>query len=211
MKFEEMQYRCPDVEALKGQLADLTRRLEQAETYAQAKAAFLEEEKLSRSLSTMNNLAYVRHSIDTRDAFYDGEMKFLNQAGPELQEYGQQWTRAMLRSKFRPEFTAEYGELMFLNAEIEEKTFDPAMIGELQQENDLTQEYEKLLASAQIPFEGEVYTLPADALQVRPGRRPPSGCLEGGGPLVQGAPGRPGQPIRPAGPPAGHHGPQAGV
>ena len=148
MKFEEMQYRHPDVEALKGQLADLTRRLEQAETYAQAKAAFLEEEKLSRSLSTMNNLAYVRHSIDTRDTFYDGEMKFLNQAGPELQEYGQQWTRAMLRSKFRPEFTAEYGELMFLNAEIEEKTFDPAIIGELQQENDLTQEYEKLLASA---------------------------------------------------------------
>ena len=133
MKFEEMQYRRPDVEALKGQLADLTWRLEQAETYAQAKAAFLEEEKLSRSLSTMNNLAYVRHSIDTRDAFYDGEMKFLNQAGPELQEYGQQWTRAMLRSKFRPEFTAEYGELMFLNAEIEEKTFDPAIIGELQQ------------------------------------------------------------------------------
>ena len=31
MKFEEMQYRRPDVEALKGQLADLTRRWEQAE------------------------------------------------------------------------------------------------------------------------------------------------------------------------------------
>ena len=29
---------------------------------------------------------------------------------------------------------------MFVNAEIEEKAFDPAIIAELQQENDLTQE-----------------------------------------------------------------------
>jgi len=43
--------------------------------------------------------------------------------------------------------------------EIALKTFSPAIIPELQQENDLTQEYEKLLASAQIPFEGKVYTL----------------------------------------------------
>ena len=82
MKFSEMKYMRPDTAALKEQLTELTRRLEQAQTYDEAKAAFLEEEKLSRSLSTMNNLAYVRHSIDTRDTFYDGEMKFLNQAGP---------------------------------------------------------------------------------------------------------------------------------
>ena len=35
----------------------------------------------------------------------------------------------------------------------------PEIIPEMQQENDLTQEYEKLLASAQIPFEGKTYTL----------------------------------------------------
>ena len=48
---------------------------------------------------------------------------------------------------------------MFVNAEIQLKTFSPEIIPELQQENDLTQEYEKLLASAQIPFEGGVYTI----------------------------------------------------
>ena len=35
----------------------------------------------------------------------------------------------------------------------------PEIIPELQQENELAQEYEKLLASAQIPFEGGVYTI----------------------------------------------------
>ena len=72
MKFSEMNYVRPDVAALKEQLAGLTRQLEQAQTYDEAKAAFLEEEKLSRSLSTMNNLAYVRHSIDTRSTASSG-------------------------------------------------------------------------------------------------------------------------------------------
>ena len=65
----------------------------------------------------------------------------------------------MLESKFRPEFTAEYGDLMFVNAEIARKCFTPEIIPEMQQENDLVQAYEKLLASAQIPFEGKTYTL----------------------------------------------------
>ncbi len=78
---------------------------------------------------------------------------------PELEEYLQQWTMAMLASSFRADFTKEYGELMFVNAEIELKTFSPEIMGEIQQENELTQEYEKLLASAQIPFEGKTYTI----------------------------------------------------
>ncbi|MGN0985050.1 MAG: M3 family oligoendopeptidase [Candidatus Enterenecus sp.] len=159
MKFKDMPYVRPDVEAAKQQISDLTRRLSEASSYAEAKEAFLEMEEASKHFSTMGNLAYIRHSIDTRDEFYDGEMKFLNAAGPELQEYQQAWTMAMLKSPWRNDFAAEYGDLMFVNAEMALKTFDPSIIGELQQENDLTQEYEKLLASAQIPFEGKTYTL----------------------------------------------------
>ena len=159
MKFKEMPYVRPDVEAAKQLMAELTRRLEEAGSYEEAKAAFLEMEKQGKHFSTMSNLANIRHTIDTRDEFYDGEVKFLNIAGPELQEYQQAWTMAMLKSPFRPDFTAEYGDLMFVNAEIALKTFDPCIISELQQESDLAQEYEKLLASAQIPFEGKTYTL----------------------------------------------------
>lgn len=159
MKFSEMPYERPDLEALKGQLSELTNRLKAAGSYAEAKTVFLEKEELERHLDTTATLASVRHSIDTRDAFYDGEEKFWNAARPELQEYMQAWTMAMLESPFRPDFTAEYGELMFLNAEIALKTFSPEIIPELQRENDLTTEYEKLLASAQIPFEGKTYTL----------------------------------------------------
>ena len=159
MKFTEMPYERPDLEALKQTLSGLTQRLREAENYAAAKDVFLEMETVKKHIGTLSTLVYVRHSIDTRDTFYDEEMTFWNAAGPELQEYEHAWTLAMLDSPFRPDFEAEYGSLMFLNAEIEQKTFSPEIISELQQENDLTQEYEKLLASAQIPFEDGVYTL----------------------------------------------------
>lgn len=157
---------------------------------------FLEREQAAKHLSTMTNLAHIRHSIDTRDAFYDGEMKFWNAALPELQEYEQAWTQAMLDSPYRTDFSAEYGDLMFVNAEIALKTFSPEIIPQLQQENELTQEYEKLLASAQIPFEGKVYTLS----QLTPFKNDPDdgrpfGRLEGGGPVVQGQPGQDGRDL----------------
>lgn len=159
IKFSEMSYKRPDLDEVKARLSALTERLKAAQSYEQAKAVFLEKEQEEKHLSTASTLANIRHSIDTRDEFYDGEMKFWNAAMPELQEYTQAWTAAMLASPFRAEFAAEYGDLMFVDAEIALKTFSPEIIPELQEENDLTQAYEKLLASAQIPFEGQTYTL----------------------------------------------------
>ena len=152
MKFSQMPYARPDIAQVKQSLAALTEQLKAAPDYPAAKAVFLQKEQEQKHLSTQVNLAHIRHTIDTRDAFYDGEMKFWNTALPELQEYQQQWTMAMLQSPFRADFTAEYGDLMFVNAEIALKAFSPAIIPEMQQENDLTQEYEKLLASARYPL-----------------------------------------------------------
>ena len=159
MKFSEMVYERPNLDAVKAQVTELTAQLKAADSYAAAKETFLQFEQAKKHLYTAETLAQIRHDVDTRDAFYDAEMKFWNAAMPELQEYLQNWTMAMLDSPFRPEFAAEYGDLMFVNAEMELKTFSPEIIPELQQENKLAREYEDLLASAKIPFEGGVYTI----------------------------------------------------
>ncbi len=159
MKFSEMPYQRPDLDAAKKELSDLTARLKSAPDYATAKQVFLEKENAGKHMETMATLASTRHSIDTRDAFYDAEENFWNNALPELQEYEQAWTMAMLESPFRKDFAEEFGDLMFVNAEIELKSFSPEIIPDMTKENMLTQEYEKLLASAQIPFEGKTYTL----------------------------------------------------
>ncbi|MBQ6019374.1 MAG: M3 family oligoendopeptidase [Clostridia bacterium] len=159
MRFADMPYARPDTAEVKQKLADLTEKFRLAEDYPQARALFLEVDALNRHMESLGSLAHIRHTVDTRDAFYDAEEKFWNAAVPELEEYLQRWTTALLGSPFRAEFEAEYGSVIFLNAELRLKTFRPEIIPLLQRENDLVQEYEKLLASAQIPFEGGVYTL----------------------------------------------------
>lgn len=159
MKFSQMPYRRPELDAVKQQVADLTARLKAADSYAAARAVFLEKEEAMKHVQTMATLSSIRHSIDTRDEFYDAEEHFYEQAMPELEEYLQQWTQTMLDSPFRPDFEAEYGSIMFVNAEIDLKTFSPEIIPEMQEEVRLANEYEKLLASAKVPFEGGEYTL----------------------------------------------------
>lgn len=182
MKFSEMPYARPDLDAVKQQFADLRTRLENAKSYAEAREIFLEEETLNKHVDTAAQLASVRNSIDTRNKFYDEEMNFWNEAIPQMQECQNAWSQAMLASPFRKEFEAEYGSLMFVNAEIADKAFSPAILDEMAQENKLTTEYGKLIASAQIPFEGGVYTLSQLlALQERPRRCPPPGRLKAEG------------------------------
>ena len=159
LKFKDMPYERPDADQVKAQLAELTARLAAAASYDEAKAVFLEKETLEKHIDTLANLAYIRHSIDTRDTFYDAEQEYWDNVLPELQESLQAWTLAMLQSPYRPDFEAEYGDLMFVNAEIEARSFSPQIVAELQQEGKLKTEYGKLIASAQIPFRGGTYTL----------------------------------------------------
>lgn len=159
MKFSQMKYERPDLEAVKAELTKLTEELRSAENYDGARKAFVEFDAVKRKVGTQGTLASVRHSIDTRDEFYEAEKKFWNAASPELDEYFQNWTMALLESKFRTQFEEEFGNIVFINAEIELKAFSPDIIPELQKENDLVQEYQKLIASAQIPFEGGIYTI----------------------------------------------------
>jgi len=159
MKFSEMPYKRPDPEELKAELQGWTERLKAAKSYEEARAVFLEKQEKEKHPETMESLAYIRQSIDTRDAFYNDEKGFWDDFDPEIEEYEQKWKEAMLVSPFRKDFEAEYGDLLFLNIEIARKTFSPAIIEDMQRENELVDEYDNLIASAQIPFEGGVYTL----------------------------------------------------
>ena len=159
MKFSEMPYTRPDAEAVKQECAELIRRLKNAESYAQAHAVFMDYEQANKVVGTAASLVYIRQSIDTRDPFYKEEKTFWDNFFPELEEYTQAWNEAMLESKFRKDFEEQYGELLFLNTEIARKTFAPEIIEDLQKENELVNEYDNLIASAQIPFEDGIYTL----------------------------------------------------
>lgn len=159
MKFKEMQYTRPDLAEVIARMQEITNQLKEAKSFEDADKAFLAFDKETRHIATMGTLSSIRHSIDTRDKFYDAEDTWWNNTMPQLQEYQQQWIEALLVSPFRSAFEEKYGSLIFVNAEIAKKAFSPEIIPEMQKENELTQSYDKLIASAQIPFEGGVYTI----------------------------------------------------
>ena len=159
MKFSEIPYTRPEGEEIKTNIKNLTEQLQNAGSYEEARSVFLAYDQNSRQTGTPISLAYIRHSIDTRDKFYEGEKDYWDAVLPEIEEYQQTWNEALLSSPFRKEFEAEYGPLLFINTEMAKQTFSPAIIEEMQKENELSSEYSNLLASARIPFEGGTYTL----------------------------------------------------
>ena len=159
VKFKDMPYERPDLEAVKAEYARLAAALSDAATLEAAEAAFLEKDQLDRHTQTAAELAMIRHVIDTRDEFYDAEASFWDEAQPELQQAADAFTAALLSSPFRPQLEEKYGTLLFAQAEQERRTIDPAIVEDMKRENALAQEYVKLIASAQIPFEGGTYTL----------------------------------------------------
>ena len=159
MKFNEMRYVHLDIESLKEEICKTVNKFKSADTFECADKAFAEYGRLADTVETQTALAYIRHTVNTLDEFYDKEQEFLDENLPVLTEYFQMMSKALLESPFRDEFTKKYGELMFINEEMDLKTFSPEIVGDLQEENKLTTEYEKLLASAQIEFNGKICTV----------------------------------------------------
>ncbi|MDR0325782.1 MAG: M3 family oligoendopeptidase [Oscillospiraceae bacterium] len=158
-KFSEVIYKRPEQEEVKAELTKLLEEFKAAKTPEEAFAVFKRYDEYGNSVSAMSAVAYIRNSMDTTDEFYDKEKAYFDEVEPVLQEITQQFGLALVGSPHRAVMEKEFGTLMFRNVEMQLKTFSPEIIADLQEENKLCTEYDKLLASAQIAFRGETYTL----------------------------------------------------
>ena len=154
-KFKDIQYTRPDCEAFQKLAEDNAEKIKNAVSYSEAKKVFLEFDKAESEFFDMANIAYIRHTIDTSDEFYDKENEFLNEKTPELMPALLAFSNAVYDSRFKPDFVAEFGEQMFAEIELRRKSFSEKNIPLLQKEARLCNEYEKIIASADILFDGK--------------------------------------------------------
>ena len=160
MKFSEMPYTRPDLEAIKKTSGDLLEKIRSAATAEEQINAYLAYEEEQKEINTVCSLAYVRHTINTKDEFYDKENDYIDEIGPALQELGQQIDMALLNSPFRSELEEKLGKLLFINLDISVRCMKPEIMDLMQEENKLQSEYQKLYASAAVEWEGETIPLP---------------------------------------------------
>lgn len=159
VKFEDMKYERPDLEKIKAEVDGLLVRFDEADSVEEQSEVIDMYNKLANDIDTAATLASIRHSIDTKNEFYDGENEFYDENSPKIQEMHNKYYEAISNSKFRAELEEKFGSQLFKLAEFSMKSFDPKVSELLTKENKLVTEYSKLLASAEIEFDGKTLNL----------------------------------------------------
>jgi M3 family oligoendopeptidase len=159
MRFQDFKYERPNMEELERNFNEALQKFQHAETVEAQELAMKEINEIRKYWGTMSNICYIRHSINTEDEFYKTEQDFMDENEPKIQALVNKYYNALIQSKFRNKLEEKWGKQLFALAECQLKTFSPEVLEDLQQENKLSSEYTKLVASAKIPFEGKELTL----------------------------------------------------
>lgn len=159
MKFSEMPYKRVDMDEVERKYKDIIERTKNAASGEEQFEIHKEYYKFSGDLETNMTLAYIRHDIDTTDEFYEKEQDFYDEKMPIIRNYETEYGKVLYESPYRDVLEQKMGKVPFKNIELAQKSFDEKIIPLMQEENALGSRYDKLIATAKIPFDGEVYNL----------------------------------------------------
>ena len=159
MKFKEYKYERPNIDEICSFVEQKTNEIKNANDTDTIINCIKEINKLSSTYSTVSNLAYIRNSIDTTDEFYEKEIDYLNVEGVKLSSKFNEYTKILVNHPFRKELENVYGSYWFKTMELQLKCFDDCIMEELVEESKLSIQYDKLMASAKIEFDGKINNL----------------------------------------------------
>ena len=159
MKFSEITYRRPDLDAVFASFDRLAKGIAEAQSAEKAAELYREFEKESAHLATAMTVAEIRNTIDTRDAFYEAEKEFFDARRPVIADKQLEIYKAVLESPHRDALAEILSPMAIEKMEIDVKAQTPEVLELMAKENALASAYQKLYASAQIPFRGETLTV----------------------------------------------------
>lgn len=159
MKFEEFPFVVPNIEKVSKKFELFLGSFSSAASAKEQLSIIKKIVKLTEEVTTQTTIISVKYSIDSRSEIYQKAQDAVDEFGPQFQALYNRYYKAILASPFRPELEAKLGAFFFKKAELALKCFDEKIIADLQLENKLSSQYGKLVASAQIPFEGKILNL----------------------------------------------------
>ena len=111
--------------------------------------------KVMEDVYTNIKLGVFRHNIDTTEEFYAAENDYIDEITPLISKYANDYSKVLYESPFRPYLEDKISKVAFKNIELQNKSIDDKILPLMQEENALISKYDKLIASAKIPFNGE--------------------------------------------------------
>lgn len=159
MKFREMPYERVDFEQVEKELKALMEEFDCAKNGEEQFAVHEKFYALNDRVDTQYTIAHIRFDIDTTDSFYEEEKKYYDEKLPIYSNLVLAYQKKLYESPYRAYLESKIGPVAFRNMEIAQKAMDEKLIPLMQEENNLTTEYSKLIANAKIPFHGEELNL----------------------------------------------------
>ncbi len=159
MKFNEFDYSRPEIDTLKVKFNDFSAEFSNAKNFESQREAFQKINLLLQEFTSMYNLCHIRHTINTKDKFYEEENDYFDKNNPLFKAIKIEFYKILLKSPFKQELKQTFGEQLFRIAEMNLKTFEPKILEYLQKENKLSSDYVKVKATAQLNFKGKEYNL----------------------------------------------------
>ncbi|MCF0111702.1 MAG: M3 family oligoendopeptidase [Erysipelotrichaceae bacterium] len=158
-KFSEIPYTRPDLDSYKSEMNGYIEQIQNAKSAKEQFDLFTACNKLRNRISSEQTVCFIRHSIDTTDTFYNQETEYWDEFGPLYTETDNRLYHVLLNSPYREQLETMIPKVFFSLLECSVRSFDPCIIEDLQQENKLVTDYNKLIASAKIEYENGVYNL----------------------------------------------------
>lgn len=157
--FSKLQYVRPDFDQLDKDCKAMVNDIQNARSFSDIKSVIERADKIFGSLATMVTIAYIRNTLDTTDEFYEKEVEYNDEHMAVASVAMTEVSKAFLECRFTDEINAEYGPEYLVIQKRNVDQYREELVPYLQQEAKLTMRYQKMMATAQIPFNGQTLNL----------------------------------------------------
>ena len=113
-----MPYTRPNVAQTVERYRDMARWARAAASGKELVDLFRLHNQLDDGFATAYRLAQIRHTLDTRDEFYDAENDFFDQAAPEVGNAQLEFYRAVLASPHKAALAEAYAPILLDKMEL---------------------------------------------------------------------------------------------
>ncbi len=160
MKFSEMTYTRPDIEALLAQCREFAARAAAAPDSQSLTALYYEQSRAFADYTTASQLVNIHYTCDTRDAYWKAEQDFFDDNGPAVSNAQVEIFRSFLANPHVDALAETIGSTCVAGMKNAVLGMDDRTV-ELQKEfNGLVSQYQQIYGGAMVELDGKQLTIP---------------------------------------------------
>ena len=108
MTFKEYQYQRPNMDSLSERFDTLLDAFKNSPNAEHQVEVIDQINSIRAEFSTMYNLCHIRHTVNTKDRFYEEENTFFDKYRPNYEALNNKFYEALLQSKHRDQLEAKF-------------------------------------------------------------------------------------------------------